>query len=98
VTAQVRYFWGRVSLVAKGLGLASAREPKRLAGFLDRAMTNAVRYRHYFEDARKRAEQSAYPVEKQAWMRMAEKWLKLLALADQHAGPAAEAAMKEAAH
>jgi hypothetical protein len=29
---------------------------------------------------------------------MAEKWLKLLALADQHAGPAAEAAMKEAAH
>jgi len=52
--------------MAKGLGLASAREPKRLVGFLDRAMTNAVRYRHYFEDARKRAEQSADSVEKQA--------------------------------
>jgi hypothetical protein len=49
------------------------------------AMTfNAVRYRVYFEDARKRAEQVADPVEKQAWLRMAEKWLKLLVLAEQH--------------
>jgi hypothetical protein len=47
---------------------------------------NAIRYRTYFEDARKRAEQVADPVEKQAWLRMAEKWLKLLALADQNAG------------
>ena len=38
---------------------------------------NAIRYRTYFEDARKRAEQVADPVEKQAWLRMAEKWLKL---------------------
>jgi hypothetical protein len=57
-----------------------------------------VRYRHYFEDARKRAEQSADPVEKQAWMRMAEKWLKLLALADQHASRAVGVELKEAAH
>jgi hypothetical protein len=84
--------------MAKGLGLASAREPKRLVGFLDRAMTNAVRYQNYFEDARKRAEQSADPVEKQAWMRMAEKWLKFLALADQHASRAVGVAMKETAH
>jgi hypothetical protein len=96
VTAQVRYFWGRVSLVAKGLGLASAREPKRLAGFLDR--DKCCEIPTLFRRRAKRAEQSADPVEKQAWMRMAEKWLKLLALADQHAGPAAEAAMKEAAH
>jgi hypothetical protein len=48
------------------------------------AMTfNAIRYRAYFEDARKRAEQVADPIEKQAWLRMAEKWLKLLALAEQ---------------
>ena len=84
--------------MARGWGSHLRRNQKRLVGFLDRAMTNAVKYRRYFEDARKRAEQSADPVEKQAWMRMAEKWLKLLALADQHAGPAAEAAMKEAAH
>ena len=50
------------------------------------AMTiNIIRYRAYFEDARKRAEQVADPVEKQAWLRMAEKWLKLLALAEQRA-------------
>jgi hypothetical protein len=46
---------------------------------------NAARYRTYFEDARKRAEQVADPVEKQAWLRMAEKWLKLIALAEQRA-------------
>lgn len=45
---------------------------------------NVVRYRAYFEDARKRAEQAADPVEKQAWLKMAGKWLKLLALAEQH--------------
>lgn len=34
------------------------------------AMTfNAIRYRTYFEDARKRAEQVADPFEKQAWLR-----------------------------
>jgi hypothetical protein len=50
------------------------------------AMTlNAIRYQTYFEDARKRAEQVADPVEEQAWQRMAEKWLKLLALAEQRA-------------
>jgi len=48
-------------------------------------MTNALRYQRYLEDARKRAEQSADPVEKQAWLRIADKWLKLLALADQQA-------------
>jgi hypothetical protein len=48
-------------------------------------MKNALRYQRYLEDARKRAEQSADPVERQAWMRIAEKWLKLLALAEQHA-------------
>ena len=47
---------------------------------------NDIKYRTYFEDARKRAEQVEDPVEKQAWLRMAEKWLKLLALADQNAG------------
>lgn len=45
---------------------------------------NAARYRAYFEDARKRAEQVSDPVEKQAWLQMAEKWFKLLALAEQH--------------
>jgi hypothetical protein len=50
------------------------------------AMTvNAARYRTYFEDARKRAEQVSDPVEKQAWLRMAEKWFKLWSLAEQHA-------------
>jgi hypothetical protein len=39
---------------------------------------DAARYRTYFEDARKRAEQVSDPVEKQAWLRMAEKWFKLL--------------------
>ena len=58
---------------------------------------NAVRYRAYFEDARKRAEQVADPVEKQAWQRMAEKWLKFLALADQNAGRVVGDAMKEGA-
>jgi hypothetical protein len=42
---------------------------------------NAARYRTYLEDARKRAEQASDPVEKRAWLRMAEKWFKLLALA-----------------
>ena len=61
------------------------RGTKMLSRALLAAMTfNVVRYRTYFEDARKRAEQSADPVEKQAWMRMAEKWFKLLALAEQH--------------
>jgi hypothetical protein len=46
---------------------------------------NANRYRTYFEDAKKRAEQVADPAEKQAWLRMAEKWLKLLALAERRA-------------
>jgi hypothetical protein len=46
---------------------------------------SAARYRTYFEDARKRAEQVSDPVEKQAWLRMAERWFKLLALAEQHA-------------
>jgi hypothetical protein len=46
---------------------------------------NAARYRTYFEDARKRAEQVADPVEKQAWLRMAERWFKLLTLAQEHA-------------
>jgi hypothetical protein len=45
---------------------------------------NAARYRTYFEDARKRAEQVSDPIEKQAWLRMAEKWFKLLALAELH--------------
>jgi hypothetical protein len=45
---------------------------------------NAARYRTYFEDARKRAEQVTDPVERQAWLRMAEKWFKLLTLAEQH--------------
>jgi hypothetical protein len=58
---------------------------------------NAMRYRTYLEDARKRAEQVTDPVEKQAWLRMAEKWLKLLALADQNAGRVVGVAMKEAA-
>jgi hypothetical protein len=60
------------------------RGTKRLGRALVEAMTfNAIRYRTYFEDARKRAEQVADPIEKQAWLRMAEKWLKLLALAEQ---------------
>ena len=46
---------------------------------------NAARYRTYFEDARKRAEQVSDPAKKQAWLRMAEKWFKLLSLAEQHA-------------
>jgi len=58
---------------------------KMLSRTLLGAMTfNVVRYRAYFEDARKRAEQAADPVEKQAWLKMAGKWLKLLALAEQH--------------
>ena len=60
------------------------RGTKMLGRALVEAMTfNIIRYRTYFEDARKRAEQVADPVEKQAWLRMAEKWLKLLTLAEQ---------------
>jgi hypothetical protein len=59
-------------------------EQKCSVGLKWRAMTfNAIRYRAYFEDARKRAEQVSDPLEKQAWQRMAEKWLKLLVLAEQ---------------
>jgi hypothetical protein len=75
------------------------RGTKMLGRALVQAMTfNAIRYRTYFEDARKRAEQSADPVEKQAWIRMAEKWLKLLALADKNASRAVGVVMKEATH
>jgi hypothetical protein len=45
---------------------------------------NAARYRTFFEDARRRAEQVSDPVEKRAWLGMAEKWFKLLTLAEQH--------------
>jgi hypothetical protein len=62
------------------------RGTKMLGRALAEAMTfNANRYRTYFEDAKKRAEQVADPAEKQAWLRMAEKWLKLLALAERRA-------------
>jgi hypothetical protein len=46
---------------------------------------NVARYRTYFEDARRRAEQMSDPVEKLAWLRMAERWFKLLTLAQEHA-------------
>lgn len=44
---------------------------------------NALRYRRYLDDARRRADGSADPAEKEAWLRMAARWLRLLALAEQ---------------
>jgi len=47
------------------------------------AMTfNAVRYRAYFEDARQHADRAVDPTEKKAWLLMAERWLRLLPLAE----------------
>jgi hypothetical protein len=43
---------------------------------------NAKRYRYYLEDARHRADRAVDPAEKEAWLQMAERWLRLLALAD----------------
>jgi hypothetical protein len=76
-------------LRASGNYLRPSRESNgtktRSRTFSEAMTVNAARYRTYFEDARKRAEQVSDPVEKQAWLRMAEKWFKLLALAEQHA-------------
>jgi hypothetical protein len=41
------------------------------------ARSNA-RYRQYAEDAQAHADRAWNPVEKKAWRRMAEKWLKLV--------------------
>jgi hypothetical protein len=43
---------------------------------------NAIRYRRYFEDARQHADRAVDATEKEAWRRMAERWLRMLALAE----------------
>jgi hypothetical protein len=43
---------------------------------------NVARYRRYLEDARQHANRAVDPAEKEAWRRMAERWLRMLALAD----------------
>ena len=43
---------------------------------------NATRYRYYLEDARQHADRAVDPAEKEAWLQMAQRWLRLLALAD----------------
>ena len=43
---------------------------------------DSAKYQAYFEDARKRAEQAKDPVESDAWLRVASKWLKRLAQAE----------------
>jgi hypothetical protein len=43
---------------------------------------NADRYRRYFEDARQHAARAVNPTEKEAWRRMAARWLRMLALAE----------------
>jgi hypothetical protein len=39
---------------------------------------DAVKYRYYLEDARQHADRAIDPIEKKAWLRMAEQWLRLL--------------------
>jgi hypothetical protein len=43
---------------------------------------NATRYRYYLEDARQHADRAVDPAEKEAWLQMAQRWLRLLVLAD----------------
>jgi hypothetical protein len=43
---------------------------------------DSAKYRAYFEDARKRAQQARDPVESDAWLRVASKWLRRLAQAE----------------
>jgi hypothetical protein len=43
---------------------------------------DSAKYRAYFEDARKRAQQARDPVESDAWLRVASKWLRRLAEAE----------------
>jgi hypothetical protein len=52
---------------------------------------NADRYRRYFEDARHHADRAVNPTEKEAWRRMAERWLRMLALAEPAAREVASA-------
>ena len=46
---------------------------------------NAKRYRYYLEDARQHAARAVDPAEKEAWLQMAQRWLRLLVLADPQA-------------
>jgi hypothetical protein len=56
---------------------------KTLRRIFSRTMSlNATRYRCYLEDARRHADRAANPTEKEAWLKMAERWLRLLALAE----------------
>lgn len=43
---------------------------------------DTANYQEQFEDARRRAEQAIDPIESDAWMRIASKWLKRLARAE----------------
>ena len=43
---------------------------------------DSAKYQAYFEDARKRAQQAKDPVESDAWLRVASKWLRRLAQAE----------------
>ena len=52
---------------------------------------NADRYRRYFEDARQHAARAVNPTEKEAWRRMAARWLRMLALAEPAAREVASA-------
>jgi hypothetical protein len=39
---------------------------------------DSAKYQAYFEDARERAQQAKDPVESDAWLRVASKWLRRL--------------------
>jgi hypothetical protein len=43
---------------------------------------DSAKYQAYFEDARKRSQLALDPIESDAWLRLASKWLKRLAQAE----------------
>jgi len=65
---------------------ASLKGTKTLRPTFSGAMSlNATRYRYYLVDARQHADQATDPAEKEAWLQMAQRWLRLLVLADPQA-------------
>ena len=61
-------------------------EPKCVPVLFYSAMSlNAERYRRYLQDARQHADLAVSPAEREAWGRMAERWLRLLVLAERPA-------------
>ena len=45
---------------------------------------DSAKYQAFFENARKRAQQAKDPIESDAWLRLATRWLKRLARAERH--------------